>query len=296
MKPSLLILSAGIGSRYGGLKQLDPVGPSGETILDYSIFDAVRAGFGRVVFVIRREMEQAFRERIGSKPVAADFAFQEMENIPAPFKPPAERAKPWGTAHAILSAADQLHGPFAVINADDFYGAEAFRALARHLSGDAETDSCMVGFILRQTLSPHGAVSRGLCQTSAEGFLTGTSEHTDIRETGGGISGISPLGERIKLTGNEIVSMNCWGFMPGFLEQTRMHFTDFLKEHIANPRAEFGIPAAVTGAIRAGAMRVKVLHTPATWFGVTYREDRPFVQAQIRTLTDSGIYPEKLWA
>ena len=141
MKPSLLILSAGIGSRYGGLHQLDPVGPSGETILDYSIFDAVRAGFGRVVFVIRREMEQAFRERIGLKPVAADFAFQEMENIPAPFKPPAERAKPWGTAHAILSAADQLHGPFAVINADDFYGAEAFRALARHLSGDAAPHS-----------------------------------------------------------------------------------------------------------------------------------------------------------
>lgn len=296
MKPDLLILAAGIGSRYGGLKQLDPVGPSGETILDYSIFDAVRAGFGRVVFVIRREMEEAFRERIGSKPVALDFAFQEMTNLPPPFKMPADRAKPWGTAHAILSAADKLNGPFAVINADDFYGAEAFRALARHLSGDGKTDSCMVGFILRQTLSPHGSVSRGLCQTNDDGFLTGTSEHTDIRETGGVISGINPLGEKIELTGNEIVSMNCWGFMPGFLEQAQTLFAEFLQSHIANPKAEFGIPAAVTGTIRSGAARVKVLHSSSTWFGVTYREDRPFVQAQIRTLTDRGIYPEKLWA
>jgi len=295
MKPSLLILAAGIGSRYGGLKQLDAVGPSGETILDYSIYDAIRAGFGKVVFVIRKDMELAFRERIGTKPVAVDFAFQELENIPAPFKVPDERAKPWGTAHAVLSAAEKLSGPFAVINADDFYGAQAFHSLAEHLSRPAEKDSCMVGFILSHTLSPHGSVSRGLCQTDASGFLTGTSEHTDIHRENGTVTGINLQREKVSLSGNEIVSMNCWGFMPGFLVEARKLFAIFLEKNIGNPKAEFGIPTAVTGAIRSGAARVRVLQTSSSWFGVTYREDKSFVEQKIRALVTSGIYPGRLW-
>lgn len=295
MKPALLILAAGMGSRYGGLKQLDAVGPSGETILDYSIFDAIRAGFGKVVFVIRKDMEQAFRERIGTKPVAVDFAFQELENIPAPFRVPDGRTKPWGTAHAILSAKGKLDGPFAVINADDFYGAQAFESLARHLSRPGEKDSCMVGFILRRTLSPHGSVSRGLCQKDVNGYLIGTSEHTDIHSQNGSITGINPKGEKVALTGNETVSMNFWGFMPDFLTGSQKLFAEFLKANIGNPKAEFGIPAAVTGLVRSGGTRVKVLQTASEWFGVTYRDDRPFVEEKIRGLVASGAYPARLW-
>ncbi|HRV31314.1 MAG TPA: NTP transferase domain-containing protein [Kiritimatiellia bacterium] len=299
-KPTLLILAAGMGSRYGGLKQLDPVGPSGEIVLDYSIYDALRAGFGRVVFVIRREMEAAFREQVGAKwepCVPCVYVFQDLHDVPAGFSVPPDRAKPWGTAHAIRAGRHVIAEPFAAINADDFYGADSFRKLADFLSKpDCPHAHCMVAFRLGQTLSEHGSVSRGVCLRGADGLLTGIREHTKIsRHADGTLWDEPPGGEAIALTGEEPVSMNCWGFKPLLFEELERSFAEFLRgvgDEAA--RTEFTIPAVVDGLIRAKRGTVAVLETSSRWFGVTYREDKAAVQKSIQALVASGEYPAQL--
>ncbi len=295
--PTLLVLAAGMGSRYGGLKQIDPVGPAGETIIDYSIFDALRAGFGKLVFVIRKDIEEAFRETVGArfeKRVDVDYVFQSLDAIPPGFTVPAGRTKPWGTTQAILLAADAIHEPFAAINADDFYGAESYRELARHLtSGSA--DYAMVGFVLRNTLSDFGSVARGVCQVSPDGFLNDIVELTKIERDDKGARNTDPSGNVTALTGDEPVSMNMWAFTPRVFEQLRVRFEQFLERSGADTKAECYIPMTVGELVHAGEARVNVLHSRDSWFGVTYREDRPRVVEDIRALIATGAYPEKLW-
>lgn len=298
MKPTLLILAAGMGSRYGGLKQIDPVGPGGETIIDYSIYDALRAGFGRLVFVIRRDIEVPFKEIVGArfeKRIPVEYVFQELDKLPPGFAVPPGRTKPWGTAHAILMAADAVREPFAAINADDFYGADSFRALAGHLSSGTP-DYAMVGFVLRNTLSDFGSVARGVCATSPEGWLTGVVERTKIERSGAGATAAGEDGAVLRFTGDELVSMNMWGFTPALFAQLKIAFAEFLRARGREEKSECYIPSVVNDLIRTGAARARVLRTNAPWFGVTYREDRPFVVAGIRELIARGEYPEQLWA
>jgi hypothetical protein len=296
--PTLLVLAAGMGSRYGGLKQIDPVGPVGETIIDYSIFDALRAGFGKLVFVIRKDIEQQFREIVGArfeKRVAVEYVFQALEDIPPRFIVPAGRTKPWGTTQAILLAADVIHEPFAAINADDFYGADGYRSLAGHLtSGSA--DYAMVGFVLRNTLSDFGSVARGVCQVSADGYLEHIVEMTKIERDGDGARNTDAAGTVTKLNGDEPVSMNMWGFTPAVFGQLRERFEKFLESSGTDLKSECYIPNTVGELVRGGQARVKVLHSRDSWFGVTYREDRPRVVESIRRLIADGLYPERLWS
>ena len=289
MAPTLLVLAAGMGSRYGGLKQIDPVGPSGETILDYSVYDALRAGFGRVVFVIRQDFEALFREKIGAKyqgRVPVDYAFQAVSDLPAGFTSPAGREKPWGTGHAVWCARAAIQGPFAVINADDFYGADAFLQLGRFLGRTKADDTAMVGFRLSATLSEHGAVSRGVCAVHG-GKLTGIVEQT----------GITPeqVGPGREFSGGEVVSMNCWGFGEGVLRGIGEELVTFLSTRLEEPKAEFYLPAAISNLVAAGRTSVTVLPTTSAWFGVTYRDDRPRVAAAIAGLVESGAYPKTLF-
>ncbi len=303
MKPTLMVLAAGIGSRYGGLKQLEPVGPNGELIIDYSVFDAIRGGFGKVVFVIRRDLEDAFREAIGRRfegriPVA--YAFQERDALPPGFTLPPDRAKPWGTGHAILVAKDTVREPFAVINADDFYGRVGYRLLAGHLSrpaalNDPVANFCMVGFVLRNTLSEHGHVARGVCRTGADDMLASVTECTQIHPHGEGAIYRRADGSEQPLTGDEIVSMNMWGFTPTLFPMLDEAFANFLREHGHNPKAECFIPSVVDDLIRAGRARVAVLPSPDRWQGVTYREDKPAVETAIRDLVARGEYPSPLF-
>jgi len=295
--PTLLVLAAGMGSRYGGLKQIDPVGPAGETIIDYSIFDALRAGFGKLVFVIRKDIEQQFREIVGArfeKRVAVDYVFQALEDIPSRFTVPAGRTKPWGTTQAILLAEDAIHEPFAAINADDFYGADAYRSLAGQLTSGSQ-DYSMVGFVLRNTLSDFGSVARGVCQVSGDGYLEHIAELTKVERDGNGARNTDAAGEVTKLTGDEPVSMNYWGFTPQVFDQLRENFEKFLESSGTDLKSECYIPNTVGELVRAGQARVKVLHSRDSWFGVTYREDRPRVVESIRGLIAKGTYPEKLW-
>jgi hypothetical protein len=295
-EPTLLVLAAGMGSRYGGLKQMDPIGANGETIIDYSIYDAMRAGFRSVVFVIRLDIERQFRELIGArfeKKIAVEYVFQELEKLPAGFSVPAHRTKPWGTGHAILMAADVVHGPFAAINADDFYGAQSFRVLARHLTSGGP-DFAMVGFVLRNTLSDFGSVARGICRTTNDGFLDSVTEMTKIEPDGEGARAVSPDGTVLWLSGNETVSMNMWGFTPSLFGQLRERFAAFLQQHGAEEKSEFYIPSAVNEIVQGKRARVIMLSSPDSWFGVTYREDRPIVVKSIRELILRGDYPEKL--
>ena len=299
-KPTLLILAAGMGSRYGGLKQMDPVGPAGEIVLDYSIYDALRAGFGRAVFVIRRDIEAPFRDIVGAKwekRIPCAYAFQDLNDVPAGFAVPAERAKPWGTAHAIRAGRHEIGGPFAAINADDFYGAASFRTLAAHLMSEKNpAGHCMVAFRLGQTLSEHGSVSRGVCLCGADRLLTGIRERTKITRHADGTLWDEPDGgPAMTLTGNEPVSMNCWGFMPSVFTELDAAFEQFLRgEGGRSPKKEFTIPSVVDGLIRSGRGSVKVLDTTSQWFGVTYREDKATVQASIRALVAAGEYPPAL--
>ncbi len=286
-----------MGSRYGGLKQIDPVGPAGETIIDYSIFDALRAGFGKLVFVIRKDIEQQFREIVGArfeKRVAVDYVFQALEDIPPRFTVPAGRTKPWGTTQAILLAANAIHEPFAAINADDFYGADAYRSLAGHLTSGSQ-DYSMVGFVLRNTLSDFGSVARGVCQVSDDGYLEHIAELTKVERDGNGARNTDADGTVTKLTGDEPVSMNYWGFTPQVFDQLRENFEKFLEASGTDLKSECYIPNTVGELVRAGQARVKVLHSRDSWFGVTYREDRPRVVESIRDLIAKGLYPEKLW-
>lgn len=300
MRPTLLVLSAGIGSRYGGLKQLDPVGPSGEIIIDYSIYDAIRAGFGKVVFVIRKDIEKDFKYFIGKKyqnKIDIEYAFQEIDKLPAGFKVPDDRKKPWGTGHAILISKNQIKESFAVINADDFYGKSGYKLIADYLvknEGHAK-NYCMAGFTLGKTLSEFGSVSRGVCSTDRGGFLENVVERTKIEKQSEEIHYVDEAGISHLLTGEEIVSMNMWGFSVAIFTHLEKMFTEFLEKNISNPKAEFFIPSVVNALIEEKKANVKVLESSDSWFGITYREDKNFVVRKIRELIDSGVYPAKLF-
>jgi NDP-sugar pyrophosphorylase family protein len=301
MQPTLLILAAGMGSRYGGLKQLDPVGPSGETLLDYSIFDALRAGFGRVVFVIRRDFEEEFRERIGKfyeKHVEVGYVYQELDALPAGFSVPEGRTKPWGTGHAIWCARDQVSHPFAAINADDFYGAAAYRTLADFFQRTQEEANrfAMVGYELRRTLSENGSVSRGVCQTAENSDLLSVVEYTNIERHNDQARHVNSDGTDVPFQGDEIVSMNFWGFTPAVFPMLEQRLTEFLSARGNEAKSEFYIPFAVADMIAKNEAKVTALSTDSDWFGVTYREDKAIVMASIERLVQDGAYPASLWS
>ena len=302
MKPTLVVLAAGMGSRYGGLKQVDPVGPSGEAILDYSVFDAHRAGFGKVVFIIRKDIEEVFRRQIGAKYeglLPVDYAFQDIHDLPAPYAVPEGRTKPWGTAPAIRAARHAVHEPFAAINADDFYGRDAFARLAAFL-GDVDAAArplrfAMVGYKLDLTLSDHGSVARGICQVTPDGKLAGVTEMTKLVRTPEGAENREDPDAPVKLTGAERVSMNLWGFTPALFDALESRFPAWLAQRGAEEKSEWYIPFVVDEMIHEGAASVEVLPTESAWFGVTYREDKPFVTDAIRALVDAGEYPVSLF-
>ena len=301
MKPTLVILAAGMGSRYGGLKQVDPVGPAGETIMDYSIYDAERASFDRVVFVIRRDFEAVFKETIGAKYknlVEVDYAYQEMGDLPIGYSVPHDRVKPWGTAHAIYAARHTVEGSFAAINADDFYGQEAFLKLGAFLSREPVSheplDFAMVGYLLEQTLSENGSVARGVCTLGAQDSLKGVTEMTRLVRVEGGIENQEAPDSPQRLTGKERVSMNMWGFRPELFDVLKNLFPLWLERNAGNIKAEWYIPFVVDELVKEGLATVSVLPTEGRWFGVTYREDKPKVVEAISKLVEEGVYPERL--
>ena len=299
-KPTLLILAAGIGSRYGGLKQLDKVGPGGEAIIDYSIYDAIQAGFGKVVFVIRKSIEVDFREFIGNKldgKIEVEYVFQELDKLPEGIAINPERQKPWGTGHAVLMAADIIKENFAVINADDFYGSDAYSTIAKYFKDlePSSNDNCMVGYQLKNTLSDHGYVSRGQCTSDENGFLKDVVERTHIEKKPEGIFFKDETDKELKLDENTLVSMNFWGFTPQYFVQLKNRFVRFMEANKKELKAEFFIPTVVNEIIEEGIGKTKVLESDASWFGVTYQEDRPVVVESIRKLIREGKYPEKLW-
>ncbi len=301
MKPTLFVLAAGMGSRYGGLKQLDGLGPNGETIMDYSIFDAERGGFGKVVFVIRHSFEEDFRNKIIKKyenKIPVELVFQELDYLPQGFTVNPERVKPWGTNHAVLMGKDVIKGPFAVINADDFYGKESYKILADFLKGmeNKKNEYCMVGYRLGNTLSETGSVARGLCEKDKEEYLTTVIERTYIiRDTDGIIKYKDENGNMVPAGENTPVSMNMWGFTPEYFQYSEDFFINFLRENADNIKAEYFIPSMVNYLITKGTAKVKVLDTPSKWFGVTYAEDRQSVVDKIQALINKGEYPSKLW-
>lgn len=301
MGNTLLVLAAGMGSRYGGLKQIDPVGPSGETLLDYNIFDARRAGFDRVVFVIRRSIEADFKSIIGPRyegKIAVDYAFQELDLLPAGHSVPPGREKPWGTSHAVLAAKDTVREPFAIVNADDCYGRDALARAASHLGQLSRQGSIpeygLVGYPMRNTLSENGTVSRGVCRVDGKGFLTSVVEETKIEKDGNGGKITRPDGSTAKFTGDEPVSMNLWTFTPDVFPKIEAGFKTFLARTAGDLKAEYYIPSLADELIQSGQAQFRVLTTTSTWLGVTYREDKPLVQAGIRKLVDARIYPERL--
>ena len=299
MKPTLFILAAGMGSRYGGLKQLDGLGPNGETIMDYSVFDALRAGFGKVVFVIRKDFEEDFRRVVIAKyadKVPCEVCFQSLDKVPAGCTYNPERTKPWGTNHAVLMGKDVINEPFAVINADDFYGKESFEVLARFLEGvEGKKDHyCMVGYRVCNTLSEHGSVSRGVCQTDANRCLTDVVERTNIERKDGTIV-FTEDGKDFPLDEHTPVSMNMWGFTPEYFQYSEEAFKDFLAKNGQELKKEFYIPTLVNDLIKAGKAKCEVLDTPAKWFGVTYADDRQMVVDKIQSLVDAGVYPSPLF-
>jgi UTP-glucose-1-phosphate uridylyltransferase len=301
MRSTLLILAAGMGSRYGGMKQVDPFGPSGETITDYSIYDALRAGFERFVFVISPKMEEEFKTAYVKKfpsHLEVDYVIQSIDDLPEGFSLPADREKPWGTAHAVLMAKDVINEPFAVINADDYYGRKSYKIMHHFLAQVAKTGHghyCMVGFELQKTVSEHGSVSRGVCQVDQQGYLEGIVERTKIFLKDGSIVYEDKAGAVHFLDPMSTVSMNLFGFTPDFFAHIEEKFKGFLKENMENPKAELYIPYVVDELINAGISKMSVLQTPESWFGVTYQEDKPKVLAAIRKLLDRGAYPESLW-
>ena len=301
---TLIIMAAGMGSRYGGLKQLDPLGPGGEFLLDYSIYDAIKAGFNKVVFVIKKENLELFRETVGErieKAIKVEYAFQTIEDIPENGTIPEGRVKPWGTAHAVYCCRKYVNEPFAVINSDDFYGAEAFKCLADYLSGKEQGSVhryCMAAYMLKNTLTENGSVSRGVC-LDKNGNLTSITEHTRIERTSDGkLINTFDDGSVKELDENLHVSMNCWGFTPAFFDTLEKGLKDFFEINKGEKlnKAEYYLLTAVQDEIDAGTAEVKLLETEAKWFGVTYKEDRPKVVEAIRNLIAGGVYPEKLWA
>lgn len=300
MQPTLFVLAAGMGSRYGGLKQLDGLGPNSETIMDYSIYDAVRAGFGKVVFVIRSTFETEFREKIISKyenHIPVEVVFQDITSVPEGTTYNTERQKPWGTNHAVMMGADVINEPFAVINADDFYGKESFAILADFLNSvnGQQNQYCMVGYRVGNTLSESGSVSRGVCAVDAQNNLTGVVERTKIERKDGEISFVDEQGQTVAIEENTPVSMNMWGFTPDYFAYSVDAFKKFLAEKGDELTAEFYIPTVVNDLIETNQATCKVLDTPSSWFGVTYTEDRSQVVLKINQLINAGVYPQKLW-
>ncbi len=302
-KPVLVVLAAGMGSRYGGLKQIDPVGSQGEAILDFSIYDAHQAGFDTVVIIIKEAIRKDFMETVGKRlekaPVEIRYAYQELDNLPAGYAVPEGRTKPWGTSHAVLCAAEAIDGaPFAVINADDYYGKSAFKAIYDHLAAATEAyDYCMVGYELSKTVTDHGSVARGVCAKSEDGYLTEVTERTRIEKYDGGIHFTEDGVNWVDVAPETTVSMNLWGFMPSFLTEIRNRFSAYLEEFLpVNPlKCEYYLPLPVAQLIHEGKARVKVLSSPDRWFGVTYAADKPVVVASLKQMTDEGKYPDGLW-
>jgi NDP-sugar pyrophosphorylase family protein len=298
MKPTLLILAAGMGSRFGGLKQVEPVGPNGEAIIDYSIFDAIRAGFGKVIFVIRENFADAFKEKFGDKlagKIDVEYVFQELDNLPKGFSLPEGREKPWGTAHAILVAKDAINEPFCALNADDFYGYNAYKVMADFLKASKNpTEYSMVGYKLGNTLSDFGSVSRGISEVNKNGELESIVETKKIFKKDDKVISEEPDGSEKLLTGNETVSMNMWGFKTSIFPVLEEKFKDFLKTEIDKPKSEMYIPSVVFEMIEEGNATVKVLKTDSPWFGVTYKEDKPIVVNKINSLIEQGKYPVEI--
>ena len=297
-KPTLLILAAGMGSRFGGLKQVEPVGPNGEAIIDYTIHDAIRAGFGKVVFVIREMFADEFKAKFEKKlkgKIKTEYVYQELDNIPEGFSVPENREKPWGTAHAILVARDVVHEPFCALNADDFYGFNALKEMAGFLiNSDDPAEYAAIGYKLSNTLSDYGSVSRGICEVNEDSLLESIVETKKIMKKDGNIISIEPDGKEKLLTGNETVSMNIWGFKTSIFSLLEEKLSEFLSEHINELKSEIYIPSVVFEIINEDKARVKVLETNSRWFGVTYKEDTPFVVENIRSLVEKGEYPEEI--
>ena len=303
VKPTLLVLAAGMGSRYGALKQMDGVGPNNEAIIDYSIYDAIRAGFGKVVFVIRHSFAEAFtqvfnKERFGGK-IEVEVVYQELDYLPEGFSVPEGREKPWGTNHAVMMGASAIHEPFAVINADDFYGTDAYRVMGEYLSklNGAKGEYAMIGYEVNKTLSDNGTVSRGVCTVNEEGFLTSMVERTKIERNAEGTIVFHDLGDDVALEENTPVSMNLFGFTPDYFTHSEEYFKGFLADpaNQANLKAEFFIPLMVNELVGKGTAKLKVLSTTANWFGVTYQADKPQLVAKIEELIEAGVYPRNLW-
>jgi dTDP-glucose pyrophosphorylase len=299
MKPTLLVLAAGMGTRYGGNKQLDEVGPSGETIIDYSIYDAIRAGFGKIVFVIRRDIEEQVKERFVGKlkgRIEVDYVFQEITNLPEGVKVAPERQKPWGTSHAILVTEKKIKEPFGVINADDYYGVESFKILRDFLVNDKDPICyCIVGYKMGNTLSDHGHVNRGVCRVGADDLLKNIVEIRQLEKTNNGAFAPGPDGKTLQFTGNEVVSMNLWGFKPscfGFLGE---EFRNFIDKSGMELKSELDIPTSIDKFVKNGEITIKILMSNERWFGVTYREDKPFVVESINDMISRGVYPSKLY-
>jgi NDP-sugar pyrophosphorylase family protein len=297
-KPTLVILAAGMGSRFGGLKQLEPVGPHNQVILDYSVFDAIKAGFGKAVFVVKKQMEQVVRERLLHRYadfIETELVFQENDALPDRFSVPDGRVKPWGTAHALLMAQSAVDSPFCVINADDFYGFEAFRDLSDFLTTKATAQHyAMVGYLLETTLSEHGTVSRGVCEVDLNGFLTSVTEHTSISQEGGTIKAYEG-GQELLLHPETLVSMNCWGCSLSLFDQLRSDFERFLESKGSQMDSEFQLPQVIDSLVKRGMVRVSVLDSRSDWFGITYKEDLESTRGRILQKTQQGVYPEPLW-
>lgn len=299
-KPTLVVLAAGIGHRFGGLKQIAPVGPSGEIVIDYSVFDAIGAGFGKLLFVIRRDIEDTFRSVIEphfAGRIAIEYAYQELDDVPAGFAAPSGRTKPWGTGHAVYACRHACREPFAVINADDFYGRTSFKLLADKLGQLPPKGNrhVLVAFVLRNTLSEHGPVSRGVCRTSDDGLLLNVAEHHKVARSDGAVQGLRD-GQPVSLSGEEPVSMNLWGFAPTIFDHLEREFRAFLPSATDNVTVEYQLPTVVDSLIGQGRAEVEVLYSRERWLGVTYPDDKGYVVAGIRNLVNAGVYPQKLWA
>ncbi len=301
-KPTLVIMAAGIGSRYGGLKQIDPIGPNGEIIMDYSIYDALKAGFEKVIFIIKEDIEEAFKEKIGdkiSRLVKTEFVYQSVDDLPEGFKVPEGRSKPWGTGHAVMSCRNAVDTPFAVINADDFYGQSSFQVLANYLKGAQDKNKyqySMVGFVLENTLTENGHVARGVCSVTKEGYLSGVAERTRIEKFGSETKYTEDGDNWVTIPRGSLVSMNTWGFTPSIFKELEGRFPKFLKDNSEKiGKAEYFLPNVVGELILENKADVKVLSSHERWYGVTYQNDKPMVKQAIINLIQQGKYPEDLW-
>jgi len=298
MKPTLVIMAAGLASRYGSAKQIEKFGPSGETIIDYSVYDAIKVGFGKIVFVIRKNFDQDFREAVTKKfenKIAIEFVYQEIDAIPKGISYSPERIKPWGTGHAVLLTKNVVKEPFVVINGDDFYGVEAFQSIVNFFANNPEENYAMLGFTLKKTVSEHGFVSRGVCNADINGFLINITERTQLKPVDGKYFFVDEQNQQQEIDANTTVSMNFWGFYPDIFEHLENGFNQFIKENAMNLKSEYFLPVLVQQLIDEKKAKVKILTTDSFWFGVTFKEDKPTVIENLKRLTENGIYPVSLW-